>query len=174
MHFMGQQVISRPTRGSGRNLVSLSFVVWFVKFYGAPIKNLVISGVELVDPSQDYDPVLWVGMLLLLVHHVMNWYGDVVSYKGWNIISDKVTSTAGFGSDTGLVSRLDSVLQIVKEKIGNKSEQDIIPVRLDEIKNGIVRLNSFAFWYIVIWLGVPVAGCFIALFWNPIALFLNL
>ena len=166
MHFMGQQAISRPTRGSGRNLVSLSFVVWFVKFYGTSVKNLSISGVELVDPSQDYDLVQWVVMLLLLAHHVVNWYGDVVSYKGWNIISDKVTSAAGFGSDTGLVSRLDSVLKIVKEKIGNESEQGIIPVRLDEIKNGVVRLNSFAFWYIVIWLGIPVVCCFVALFWD--------
>ena len=33
MHFMGQEAISRPTRGTGRILVSLAIVIWAAKFY---------------------------------------------------------------------------------------------------------------------------------------------
>ena len=101
-------------------------------------------------------------MLPLLIYHLMNWWGDRRAYKGWNV-REKVTSVAGFGTDTALVTRLDSILRIVKEKIGTDSKSAI--KRLEEIKTEVCRLNTFACWYVWIWGVFPVVCCCIALFW---------
>ena len=170
MHFMGQDAISRPTRGSGRTLVSLSFVVWFVKFYGASIENIVISGVSLPDSSNSYVLVQWIVMLPMLIYHLLNWWGDRSAYKGWNV-REKVTSVAGFGPDTALVTRLDSILRIVKQNVGNSREIHIVIERLEEIKTEVCRLNKLACLYIWIWVVFPFSCCWIALLWpsSPIA-----
>ena len=157
MHFMGQQAISRPTRSTGRILITLSLTIWFINFYNVPIQNLELNAVKLPQDSS-YFVIQWVVMSFVLVSHIINWYGDHVARKGWNIV-DKVTSTAGFGSDTALVTRLDSIIKIVKEKAGDKSEDSIAIIidRLDEIKNDALRLNSYAWWYVNIWhLVIPV------------------
>ena len=165
MHFVGQDAISRPTRGSGRTLVSLSFVVWFVKFSDAPIENLVISGVKLLGSSQAYGFVQWLVLLTLLMYHLMNWSGDWQSYKGWNV-RDKITMTAGFGPDASLVSKLEKTLHIVRENTRHNPEAEKAIERLDEIRNEVCRFNSFACWYILVWAVIPGLCCAIALFWD--------
>lgn len=167
VHFLGQEAITRPTRGSGRTLVSLSFVVWFVKFSDAPIENLVISGVQILESSEaTYGFVHWVVLLALLAYHIVNWFGDWQSYKGWNV-RDKITMTAGFGPDAALVSKIEKTLHIVRNNIGSKGKEgEIVLQRLDEIKNEVCRLNSFACWYIWLWGVVPFLCCAIALGWQ--------
>lgn len=164
MHFMGQQAISRPTRATGRMLISFAFAIWFVKYYGVPVINLNFNGLTL-PPDKKYALVQWIVMLPILAAHLVNWLGDRIAYKGWNI-REKITSTAGFGTDTALVSRLDSILRIVKEKIGQQSEEHIAIRRLEEIRHEVIRLNSFAGLYIYCWnLLIPIGCCFTALFW---------
>ena len=124
MHLAGQDAISRATRASGRTLVSLSFVIWFVKFVDAPIGEIVISGVSLPESSSGYGFVQWIVMVPLFVYHVMNWSGDLLSYRGWND-RNKITLSAGFGSATGLMTRLDSVLRTVEEKYGSHPNERV-------------------------------------------------
>ena len=164
MHFMGQEAISRPTRGTGRILVSLSFVIWFAKFYDVSFQEFEFNGVTLPAAEDGYVFVQRLVMGVLIASHVMNWWGDHVSYTGWNI-RDKVTAGAGFGSATRLVSRLDSVLRTVKEKAGDQSEENIALEMLKEIRSEVIRLNSFAGLYIWSWLFVPVVCSFVALLW---------
>ena len=164
MHFMGLEAISRPTRSTGRILVSLSFAIWFIKFYDLPIEDFNFNGISFPQDSS-YFAIQLVVMLFVLISHIINWYGDHVARKGWNI-SDKVTLSAGFGTDTSIVSRLDSIIRIVKEKAGNESESSIIIDRLNEIKRETLGLDSFAWWYIYVWhLLIPVVICIMALFW---------
>ncbi len=169
MRLVSQQAISRTTRGSGRTLVSLSFVVWFVKFYDAPIEDIVISGVGLSDSSRGYALVQWIVLVPLLAYHVLNWFGDWLSYRAWNDPT-KVTATSGFGSATGLMSRLDSVLRTVQEKIidggNNTQEQRIAVDMLKEISSQVRLLGSFVGLYLLIWFLFPVACSAIALFWS--------
>lgn len=164
MHFMGQSAISRPTRATGRLLVSVSLGIIFVKLYDIPIENINFYEITLPkDAELFYIEIIVV--CFILASHLINWYGDLVSYRGWNI-SDKITSTAGFGTDTGLISRLESILRIVKEKVGNESENHIVVNRLEEMRSDAVRINSIAWWYIYIWhLAVPVVVCAFALAW---------
>ncbi len=165
MHFMGQQAISRPTRGTSRILLSLSFAIFFIKFYGVQLENLNFYGVRL-PPDLEYLTAQVVIMLFILTSHVVNWFGDHISYQGWNIEA-KVTTAAGFGSDTALVTRLDSVIRIVKEKIGNEQEHNIILERLDEIRCSVLKVNSYAWWYIYFWhLFVPIVASITAVFWS--------
>ena len=164
MHYMGQEAISRPTRGTGRILVSLSFVIWFAKFYDVSFQDLEINGVTLPTANDGYVFVQWLIMVVLVASHFMNWWGDRVSYRGWNI-RDKVTATAGFGTATALESRLASVLRTVEDKAGNQSEEYIAINMLKEIRTEVIRLNSFAGLYIWSWLVVPVLCCLVALLW---------
>lgn len=163
MHFVGQDVISRATRGSGRTLVALSFVVWFVKFSEAPIENLVISGVTLPGSSHGYGFLQWIVLPLMLTYHFMNWWGDRYACKGWND-RNKVTDTAAFGAATRLMTLLESVLNIVKENPG--SPQALM--RLKEINTGVRDLHKFAQWYIWIWILFPTVCCIVALLWDTI------
>ena len=167
MHFMGQQAISRPTRGTGRILITFSLAIWFINFYNVPMQDLELNGVKLPQDSS-YFVIQWVVMLFVLISHIINWYGDHVARKGWNI-ADKVTSTAGFGSDTALVTRLDSIIRIVKDGAGDKSEDSVAIIidRLDEIKYDALKLNSYAWWYVYIWhLVIPVVFSIVALCWS--------
>lgn len=166
MHFMGQQAISRPTRGTGRILITFSLVIWFIHFYNVPIQNLDFNGITL--PQElSYVAIQWVVMLFALASHATNWYGDHLAWKGWNI-EDKVTASAGFGPDTALVTRLDSILRIVREKAGDNSEDSVAMItdRLAEIKYDALKLNSYAWWYVYIWhLVIPVVFSIVALCW---------
>lgn len=165
MHFMSQDAISRSTRVTARALMALALVIFFVKYYSVSIEgHLTVYGVTLTS-DVNYRFALWTFASLLFLGHVSNWYGDYVSYKGWNI-REKVTSKAGFGSDTALVTRLDSVLQIVQEKVANGSEKHIAIQRLEEIKTEVIKLNSYAGWYVYGWnLVAPMVCCFGSLFW---------
>ena len=126
--------------------------------------HLTIYGVTL-PADGNYKLAVWTLANLLFLGHLSNWYGDRVSYKGWNI-RDKVTSTAGFGSDTALVTRLDSILQVIQEKVGDSSEEHLAIQRLEEIKTDVIKLNSYAFWYVYGWnLVAPMVLCFGALLW---------
>ena len=166
MHLAGQDVISRATRASGKTLVSLSFVVWFVKFVDAPIGDAVISGVSLPESNNGYGFVQWVVMIPLLLHHVMNWWGDRLSYRGWNDPT-KITLSAGFGSATGLMTRLDAVLRTVKEKFGQSNGEESIAIHhLREINTQVRLLSTFAGLYILLWIGFPVVCCGISLLWR--------
>lgn len=165
MRFMSQDAISRPTRVTARALMSFALLIAFIKYYGVDIPNqLNIYGVTL--PSdQNYHIVVWIVAIFLVLGHLSNWYGDRVSYKGWNI-KDKLTATAGFGSSVALMTKLDSVLKVVKEKVGQESEKQIMNAHLDEIKTDVIRLNSYAGWYIYGWnLIVPVTLCVGTLIW---------
>ena len=165
MHLAGQDAISRATRASGRTLVSLSFVIWFVKFVDAPIGDIVISGVSLPESSSGYGLVQWIVMVPLFVYHVMNWSGDLLSYRGWND-RNKITLSAGFGSATGLMTRLDSVLRTVEEKYGSHPNEESLAIHhLREINSQVRLLNSFAGLYIFLWIIFPVLCCGIALLW---------
>ena len=164
MRFMGQEAVSRPTRGTGRILVSLAFVIWFTKFYDIPLQELEVNGIGLPPADDGYVIVQWLATALLVGSHLMNWWGDHVAYKGWNI-RDKVTAAAGFGSATALVTRLDSVLRTVKEKAGDQSEESIAIDMLREIRSEVIRLNTFAGMYIRSWLVVPVGCSVLALLW---------
>ena len=139
--------------------------LWFVKYHGVSISDLNINGVSL-PAGEDYGLVQWIVAVPIMLGHAINWYGDKLAYQRWNI-SDKVTSKAGFGSDTGLVSRLDSVLAIVREKTGSESEQHIAVTRLEEIRSDVIRLNTFSGWYIYLWnLAAPLGCSLTALFWH--------
>ena len=161
MHFMGQQAISRSTRGTGRVLIGFSIATWFVKFYDIPMQDLNVYGVQVGEISNHivFHMVL---ASFLMVGHVLNWYGDHLAYKRWNI-ADKVTLQAGFGTATALVTKLDSVLRTVEEKTGNDSERRIALDMLKEIRSEVISLNSFAWLCVYVWhLVVPVAACVVS------------
>ena len=136
MHFFGQEAVSRSTRRSARTLVTLSFAVWVISTFDVALNNLVIAGIRLDAASDALSVLKWVVLLFLLGDHIMNWFGDVLSYRAWNV-RDKLTQTAGFGSDRGLINKLDAILQTVNEKITQPgAEREIAMRRLDEIKTG--------------------------------------
>ena len=93
MHFMGQEAISRPTRGAGRILIDLSFVIWFAKHYDVSFQELEFNGITLPAAEDGHVFVQWLVMVVLIASHVMNWWGDRVSYKGWNT-RERVTGLA--------------------------------------------------------------------------------
>ena len=165
MHYFGQEAISRPTRRSARALVLLSFVVWIVSVYKLPIEDFAISGVALTGTDTAFAALRWVVLLFLLADHTMNCCSDVLAYKAWNV-RDKLTATAGFGSDTGLMNKLDAVIQTVKEKMSSTSsdEREIALERLNEIRTELWRLNNFAAWYLGAWILIPTLCCIVALF----------
>ena len=67
------------------------------------------------------------------------------------------------------MTRLDSVLKTVKEKVGaSESEENIAIAHLEEINTGVARLHTFAGLYTWIWLAFPAVCCFIALFWDKV------
>ena len=165
MHYFGQDAISRPTRRSARTLVSLSLVFWLIGFYTVPVEQLVISGISLPGAKEALSALRWVVLLFSFADHLMNWFADLLSYKAWNV-RDKLTSRAGFGTDTGLMNKLESVILIVNEKMPDPSssaERKIALSRLEEIKTEVWRLNSYAAWYLAVWIGAPALCCVVAL-----------
>ncbi len=134
MNFMSRQAISRPTRSTSRLLISLSFTVWLIKFYDVDIVDLKFSEITL--PPNLYSTFYIGALSFLLINHLLNWYGNYISYKGWNI-GDKETSVAGFGSDSSLTSRLISTLAFVRNECKNEKMKERILERLDEIKHDI-------------------------------------
>ena len=129
------------------------------------ISSRYIYGVTLPDANDNYDLLQWLVMCLLLASHAMNWCGDRVAYRGWNT-SEKVTwSSSPMGPDAGLVTKLGNVLRIVEQNSGGQENRTIIN-RLDEIRNEVVRLSTFAGWYVWSWFVVPFACSFVALLWH--------
>ena len=165
MHFMGQQAISRATRATRRLLISLSFVVWFIRFYDVSIDNLEFYNIKLPTGNNSYYCLQQFFLIYSLLNHFGSWFGDYISYKSWNVVP-RLTSTAGFGSDRDFTTKLDSVIKVVEEKIGTSSEHEIMLNRFRDIKKEIVNLNSYAGLYIWVWhLFVPIIVCLTALLW---------
>ena len=163
---MGQQAISRPTRNSSRILITFSLAIWFINFYDVSFFHFKFYEITF-SPDLNYCIFQYILMGFILLNHIINWTGDLLSFKGWNT-EEKVTMKAGFGSATSVVSRLDSILINIEEKINNQHEDYLKQIykQLKEIKNDIKKIYSFAILYIWGWyLIVPLAFFLIALIW---------
>jgi hypothetical protein len=79
--FSGQDIISEATEKTIRRSVLLSAVAVLAKVYVVPLNDLKILGMEL--PAALFDTVLFILVLYSAYSFIINWVGDLFSFRLW-------------------------------------------------------------------------------------------
>lgn len=168
MNFHGQEAISGPTRATGRTVLFFALLLGLAGLGWIDVADTSLLGLK-IEPDK-FVPLLQLLCVLSVLAHVVQWYGDYVSYRGWNV-TGKMPGAGRWDApaETKLRDLTDKITVLPE------GDLDIISVkeRLDEIENEINilgwNMNSFdcfAKFYVYVWhlvLPLTAAGVAIAL-----------
>ena len=174
MSFPGEQATSRATRVSGRTLLGLPMVGSSIAWGWLDATGFSMAGLTFKVGFVESSLALLVAFLMLA--HIVQWFGDLKSFNGWNIAGRKVIGLQDL-SDTEAKSKLEALgrdLDRVLEsrstavKANSEQEQSLIRVRdslpkvaelLPAFTKSVRGFGRFAFFYVYIWhLAVPLVG----------------
>ncbi|WP_282129359.1 hypothetical protein [Roseobacter litoralis] len=164
MIFHGQQAISPPTRATGRTVLFFALLLGLARVGWIDVADTSLLGLK-VEPEK-FVPLLQLLGVLAVVAHVVQWYGDFVSYRGWNVSGKQPADRFWNSHETKLeaISKLASDSEtggVEKQKLLKQNDQIIREIA--ELRWSINSFGNFAKFYVFGWhLALPVAATVIA------------
>lgn len=171
MHYKGRELISRPTRASGRTLLFSAFAFYLVILNGGVGKK----GIDVSSLTFSAETVK-IGAIGLLIYlgfaHFVNFIGDVRSFARWNHPKPILGGIITIGQGAKLTTELDDAKTTLIDLIGkiNKSSFkgltdgeskalcEQIPTQLAELAEGHKSLSETARWVIFGWFAIIPLG----------------
>jgi hypothetical protein len=164
MHFQGVELISRGTKLSARSVVVASFGI-LLTYYARDASDSTanIIGITLnVEQLKDAGALV-VGFLL--IGHLISWWGDMLSFRAWNVDKKTIRATWGESDLVGPIEKsireIEQMERSLKELNGGANDQKVIDRLardasearkfLSSINDGLGRLNTFGWITIVGW-----------------------
>ncbi|SDZ26441.1 hypothetical protein SAMN05444004_1093 [Jannaschia faecimaris] len=167
MKFKGDEAVSRATRATGRTLLLLSFTLAIHKVGWIEVTEASVFGVRVV--SGKLETLLTVLIIGAAIGHSIQWYGDKLSFDGWNVNGNEI----GVGRlDSRPTKRLDGAAfdldrlneWLTKNEKTDPDQIDRLVSEIGSINSKIDRFSKFAFVYFYIWhfavpVGLAIAVC---------------
>lgn len=165
MNFQGKEAISRPTRATGRTVLFLALLLGLAGLGWIEVTQNPLFGLKIV--SDKFDPLLKLLCLLASIAHVVQWYGDFVSYRGWNVTGGlSGASRWGEASKTKLYDAIEEASKLTdagQEYQELHSKVDSLSSQLDELHWNMGNFSSFAKFYVYFWhLALPLSTVLVA------------
>lgn len=165
MNFHGQEAISSPTRATGRTVLFFALLLGLAGLGWIDVADTSLLGLK-VQPDK-FIPMLQLICILSLIAHLVQWYGDHVSYQGWNVTG----KLSGIGriegaSRTKLDDLSDPALgpgSLEAESEWDSRKLDRWASRIEEMCWNMKSFDYFAKFYVYRWhLALPFAATVMA------------
>ena len=138
MHFQGKEIISRSTHVAHRSLISVASIailsnLFDFKMYGE--NGIKIFGMGF--PEGSIAPITFIILVLLSINYGLNYRGDYVSFKHWNI-DDK--PGAGETFSYPLDTRYEATFR--KVSAFHEAAESLLDAKDDKCKHAINILDD--------------------------------
>ncbi|WP_170425343.1 hypothetical protein [Ruegeria arenilitoris] len=151
-----------------RVVVSLSVAVLLVHYWEIDVSELSVLGIRLrIEQTQG---VITTVLLISLVSHFVQWSGDFLSLRNWNVALKSTEVPILFGGKSKLVSKLELYLKDIekfRESIegtefkGADEQIASLANETRQLKRFVCGDSAFAWFYVVGWcLVLPLTICF--------------
>ncbi|WP_155326411.1 hypothetical protein [Alkalilacustris brevis] len=108
-------------------------------------------------------------LLFLVVSHVIQWRGDYLSYRGWNVIGRQpasMRSIEGTKEQTKLDAIAEDSREVAEKDAVTKAGLVQMQSYLDRMRREMTAFASFAWFYVWIWyLAFPLVAAVGVLVW---------
>ena len=174
MTFLGQAAITAPIRTTARALLAVAGLLAMVWLGWVEVDGLTVFEATLVEGRAE--AVLCVLAGFLIAAHVVQWFGDFLSYRAWNVVGAEPDNQtvigerrhrkflpASFNRAERLAERLaaDKVTEFTLKEDIEKCKSD-----LRKLTGPITEFKIYAFCYVWVWHGaLPVLLALAAIFW---------
>ncbi|WP_421904333.1 hypothetical protein [Mameliella sp.] len=165
MNFQGKDAISRPTRTTGRGVLLLSFLLGLAGLGWIEIADNTLLGLSVKEDK--FLPLLKLLCGLSVVAHLVQWFSDYISYRGWNV-TGKMPGGSRFSapSETKLQDCVDGLADLLEK---NREDQ-CLSSRLEKLEEQVKELrwdmrsfDIFSKFYVFGWhLCVPLGAAIVA------------
>lgn len=179
MHFQGAELVSRGTKVTARSLVVASFGI-LIAYYARDTADTTANILGITMKIEQLKVVGSIVVAFLLVGHVISWWGDMLSFRGWNVDSRTIRATWGSSEFLAPLEKsirdIEQLMRLANEEVEQRDNERLFndaseaKEALQVATSGLKRLNRFAWatlvgWYFV----VPVAIAIIAIFCPDLA-----
>lgn len=170
MRYNGRELISRPTRASGRTLLLSSFAFILVISNGGVDPN----GITILSSLEFGPSTVQLGGIALLAYllaaHLVNFYGDILSYYKWNHPKQILGAIVNFDQGAELTTELGDAIKSLNEIVDSLANSNVdglsdkdsgtlaqVCSQLKDIKAGHRSLSRFAWYTMLGWFAaIPV------------------
>ncbi|WP_299947963.1 hypothetical protein [uncultured Ruegeria sp.] len=158
MRLGGVDIISRATRSSMRVLLSLGVAILLVHYLEIDISEVTVLGIRL--ELNQTEGVIKSVLFIVLVSHVVQWFGDFLSLRNWNVALKSTEVQILFGGRTTLVSKLEMYLKDWEnlKSIADEGKADVFEKQIELLSSETRKLRRFvlgdtiyAWFYVVLW-----------------------
>lgn len=164
MNFQGKEAISRPTRATGRTVLFLALLLGLAGVDWINVADNSLVGLKVNEHK--FIPLLEVFCIVAAVWHVVQWYSDFLSFRGWNITGG--TPRTSFLKPS--MTRLERVADLIMNLSEVKNDLETLPTQIEQIRRelsgldwSIRKFNTFARFYVYCWhLAVPLVAVCVA------------
>lgn len=171
MRLSGIEAITLPTQRSHRSVIIISATIYFVISYNVPITDLKIMGISA--PVEFFGAVSWAILFFSTANHIINWFGDFLSYQNWYQKNEVPLSTwDGIGETVSPIEHVNVVLDRLKNLAENDKnnfkknaihELQDLDKRISDARRSFRKLHIYAKFYIFVWyLFIPAISAALA------------
>ena len=152
MIFHGEQAISRSTRATGRTVLILAASQLFTQWGWIDVSRASVVG--LVFTPDGFPKVLGILLVLAMIAHVVQWFGDYQSFRGWNF-AGKQLGAPRWGANLqrleGLIADLKSLSE--KDKLDERATKELsnIVAEAEVLNTSLHSFEGYARFYVVGW-----------------------
>lgn len=150
MNFHGNNAISPATRTTGRTLLLLSTTLLFSTMGWIDTAETSVVGLKI--ESNAFIPILQFLVVAALVSHLVQWNGDRVALKGWNV------EGAQLGVSRIQASSKPKLYDLIRKMEDgdweNAKQLEEIKRELKQFNRGFSSLKGYALFYVWVWHGV--------------------
>jgi hypothetical protein len=175
MKFLGDEAISAPTRTSARSVLLTAAILVMVQVDWVDLEELKVFEVRIAEGRAI--AALQAFTAFLMAAHVVQWWGDYLSYRNWNTIGSEIQQMASWGGRPDR-TKLDAVLRELVEMLQaapenssimkmSKEERDAVRTDLQVMARSVDVFGTYAWFYIWIWYGtLPILAGTLAIVWS--------
>jgi hypothetical protein len=141
----------------------------------ANLDSLTVFDVGIADGKAE-EALSWFACFLIFAH-LVQWFGDYVSYRNWNIFGGEAAIMRDFDGRKEQ-SKLTAILEDLHQfsLAHSKGERPVDSTNeewgylvsdLKRLNSSVTQFNAYAVFYVWIWhLGLPISIGFLAIYWS--------
>lgn len=175
MTFLGQAAITAPTRTTARALLVTAALLGMVRLGWVAVDGLTVFEATLAEGRAEAVLRWLVGFLIAA--HAVQWVGDFLSYRAWNVLGAERARGRDIARrkyQSRLSAAVEDALHLVDaptsgSEISVWSDDRRAHVREDlrTLSGSMARFSLYALFYVWLWYGaLPVLAACAAIAWS--------
>ncbi len=166
MNFHGSEAISRSTRVTGRTVLLMSFLLVLATKGWISLAENTLLGIKLQEDI--FMPLLAALCVASIISHAVQWYGDYLSYKGWNIEGKLPGMPRSSASSKNRLHDLgDTIARLASMDADGATmskEFEQLSKQVQDLDKSMIHFGLYAKFYVFGWhLGLPVGAACLSL-----------